>query len=170
MRRYLNLAAVCAAFLLAVSISASAGSIDNFSGKLGGVANGTVSGTFSLNSTTGQFSNVYLSFSGAGLGSGNVDPGSVMGHKGLGGLWSFAWWGTASNGDFVLYDVKLLANGTFVATGGVTDWRGDNGGFNMAVPEGGTPLSYLMLSALAMAAGILISRKQRCGLPTDQSN
>jgi hypothetical protein len=170
MRRYLNLVAVCAVFLLTVSISASAGSIDSFSGTLSGVANGTVSGTFALDTTTGQFSNVYLSFSGAGLGSGNVDPGSVMGHKGLNGQWSFLWWGTSSNGDFVLYDVKLLANGTFVATGGVTDWHGDNGGFNLMVPEGGTPLTYLMLSMLAMAAGIVISRKQRCGLRTHESN
>jgi hypothetical protein len=161
MRRYLKLATVCAAFLLAASLCASAGSIDSFSGQLKGVANGTVSGTFSLNSQTGQFSNVYISFSGSGLGSGNADPGSLMGHKGADGLWSFLWWGSASNGDLVLYDVKLLANGTFQVIGGIADWHGDNGRFNLLVPEGGAPLSYLMLSALAMVAGILVSGKQR---------
>ena len=164
MRRYFKLAAVSTAILLAASNCASAGSIDSFSGKLNGVSNGTVSGTFLLNTQTGQFSNVYLSFSGLGLGSGNVDPGTVNGHKGLDGLWSFWWGGKASNGDYVLYDVKLLANGTFQVVGGITDAHGDNGVFKMTVPEGGTPVSYLMLSALAMFAGILISGKQRRGL------
>jgi hypothetical protein len=38
------------------------------------------------------------------------------------------------------------------------------------VPEGETPLSYLMLSGIAMFAGILISGKQRRTRRTAQSS
>jgi hypothetical protein len=161
MKRYFKLATVCATFFLAASICASAGSVDSFSGALQGVSNGTVSGTFSFNSQSGQFSNVDLSFASSILGNGNADPGSVQGHKGANGLWSFQWWGFASNGDIVVYDVSLNANGTFQASGGVADWHGDDGSFNMAVPEGGARLSYLILSGLVVIGGIFVSGKQR---------
>jgi hypothetical protein len=160
MKRYFKLALVGAAFLLAVSLSAFADS-DGFSGTLKGVSNGTVSGTFSLNSQTGQFSNVDLSFASSILGNGNADPGSVQGKKGANGLWSFQWWGFASNGDLVAYDVNLLANGTFQVTGGIADWHHDDGTFNMLAPEGGAPLSYLILSGLLVIGGILLAGKQR---------
>jgi hypothetical protein len=40
----------------------------------------------------------------------------------------------------------------------------------MSVPEGGTPLPYLMLSGFAILAGILISGKRRRALRTAHSN
>jgi len=170
MKRYCKLASVCVIFLLAVSLSASADSTDSFSGALTQVSNGTVSGSFTLNSQTGEFSNVSISFASSVLGNGNANPGSVNGYRDASGQWAFLWWGFASNGDFVLYDVSFLANGTFQATGGIGDWHGDHGKFNLSVPEGGAKLTYLMLSALAVFGGILISGKQRRSTRTAQSN
>ncbi len=157
MKRYFKLAVVCAAFVLSVAMSASAGSIDDFSGPLVG---GTVSGSFSLNSVTGQFTDVSLSFTSSILGNGNVDPGSLQGTKGSNGLWSFQWWGLANNGDLVIYDVTLNANGTFQVTGDVANRR-NYGSFNMAVPEGNSARAYLLLSAVIVFGGIFISAKNR---------
>ena len=63
MRRYGKLAGVCGLFLLAMSLTASAGSIDQFkNAALTGVSKGgTVSGSFSFNSKTDQFSNITVS-------------------------------------------------------------------------------------------------------------
>ena len=93
-----------------------------------------------------------------------------MGHKGANGQWSFQWWGLANNGDFVLYDVTLNANGTFQAIGGIADWHGDHGKFDLSVPEGGARMSYLMLSAIVALGGILLSGKQRRGIHTPRSS
>jgi len=162
MKRYFKLAAVCAAFVLSVTMCASAGSTDNFSGPIAGVANSTVTGSFSFNSATDQFTNVSLSFTSPNsvLGDGNVDPGSLNGSKG-----SFKWWGFAKNGDLVIYDVTLNANGTFQVIGDVVN-RQHYGGFNMAVPEGGSKLAYLLMSAVAMFGAIFFSGKKRRPIPT----
>jgi hypothetical protein len=49
----------------------------------------------------------------------------------------------------------------FEVGGGIGNRR-KQGDFNyISVPDGGTPLSYLMLSGIAMFAGILIYGKQR---------
>ena len=159
MKRYFKLATVCAAFVLSVAMSASAGSIDNFSGPLTGVANSTVSGGFSFNSSTHQLMNVTLSFTSPKsiLGSGSVDPGSLNG-KSSNGQWYFNWWGYATNGDLVIYDITLNANGTFHVIGDVSNRR-NYGGFNMAVPEGSSALTYLLLSAGAIFGGIFMSGK-----------
>jgi hypothetical protein len=168
--RHFKLATICAVFVLAVSMSAFAGSVNNFSGALTGVSNSQVSGWFSFNSQTDQFSNVSISFASSILGNGNASPGSVITHQGPGGQWWFQWWGFASNGDIVAYKVTLNANGTFQATGGIADWQGDKGMFNLSVPEGGTRVGYLMLSAIAVFGGIFISSKQRRGTATDHSS
>jgi hypothetical protein len=48
----------------------------------------------------------------------------------------------------------------FEVGGGIRN-RSNQGDFNyISVPEGGTPLSYLVLSGIAMFAWILISGKQ----------
>jgi hypothetical protein len=162
MKRYFKLAAVCAAFVLSVAMSASAGSTDNFSGPLTGVANSTVTGSFSFNSATDQFTNVSLSFTSPifVLGKGNVDPGSLNGSKG-----SFQWKGWANNGDFVIYDVTVNANGTFQVTADVSNWQ-NYGKFNyMSVPEGGSRLAYLFMSAIAMFGAIFFSGKNRRQIP-----
>jgi hypothetical protein len=160
MKRYFRLAAICAAFILSVAMCAFAGSTDHFSGPLTGVANSTVTGSFSFNSATDQFTKVTLSFTSPNsiLGSGSVNPGSISGTKD-----SFQWWGFATNGDFVIYDVTVNPNGTFQVTADVDNWQNqNNGGFNsMAVPEGSSALAYLLLSAGAIFGGIFVSGKNR---------
>jgi hypothetical protein len=161
MKRYSKLAAMCGMFVLAVSICASAGSSDNFSGPLTGVSNSTVTGSFSFNSATDQFTSVSLSFTSLILGDGKVGPLSINGTKGPNGQWSFQWWGFAKNGDLVIYDVTLNANGSFQVAASVAD-RQNYGGFNyMSVPEGGSRLAYLFMSAAAVFGAILFSGKNR---------
>jgi hypothetical protein len=160
MKRYFKLVAICAAFVLSVAMSASAGSSDNFSGTLTGVANSTVSGSFSFNSTTDQLTGVILSFTSPVLGNGQADPGSLNGTKGSNGQWSFQWWGYANNGDLVIFDATLNTNGTFQVGGDVAN-RKQYGGFNMMVPEGGSKLAYLLTSVAALFGGIFISKKRQ---------
>jgi hypothetical protein len=165
MKRYLKLAAICAAFVLSATIFASAGS-DNFSGPLVGVNNSTVSGSFSFNSTTDQFTGVSLSFTSPILGNGNVNPGSLNGTKGSNGQWSFQWWGFAGNGDVVIYDATLNTNGTFQVTADVSNWQ-KYGSFNyMSVPEGSSGFAYLFMSAIAVFGTIFVSGRRRRAVPT----
>jgi hypothetical protein len=166
MKRYFKFAAVCAAFVLSVAMCAFAGSSDQFSGPLTGVANSTISGSFSYNSSTEQLTGVTLSFTSAILGSGIADPGSLQGTKNSNGLWTFQWWGFASDGDLVIYDATLNANGTFQVSGDVDNLQNQKyGGFNMAVPEGSSALAYLLLSAGAIFGGIFMSGKNRRPIP-----
>jgi hypothetical protein len=165
MRRYGKLAGVCGLFLLAMSLTASAGSIDQFkNAALTGVSKGgTVSGSFSFNSKTDQFSNISVSIVSSVFGKINVSD-RHAGHgtyKGQ-GWWKYTW-KTKVDGDRIV-DSMLFNTITnqFEVGGGIRNRR-NQGDFNyISVPEGGTPLSYLMLSGIAMFAGILISEKQRC--------
>jgi|SRR5271165_2340439 len=162
MRRSYKLASICAVSLLFMCLPAFADSNDNFSNVQLQGASGTVSGSFTFNSQTDRFSNVSISFVSPVFGTVNVNLGNFMGQQGWNGLWGFKWWGLASNGDFVQYNVTLNANGTFQVSGGIADWQGDHGTFNyLSVPEGGARLSYLTLSGLAILAGIFVSGKQR---------
>jgi hypothetical protein len=174
MRRYCKLASVCALFLLAVSLSASAGSINNFdfeNATLTGVSKGgTVSGSFSFNSKTDQFSNISISFVSSVFGTVDAsDPrwgnGSYQGK----GWWEFTW-KPKVDGDTIVYSMLFnTITGQFQASGSIANWQNQKGNFDLSVPEGGTPLSYLMLSGLAVFAGILISGKQRRAKRTAQS-
>ena len=164
MKRYFKLAAICAAFVLSVAMFASAGSTDNFSGPLAGVSNSTVTGSFSFNSVTDQFTGVSISFTSPILGNGNVDPGSLNGIKGSNGQWSFQWLGFANNGDLVIYAATLNANGTFQVSGDVSNWQ-KYGSFNMAVPEGSSGFAYLFMSAIAVFGAISVSGKHRRTAP-----
>lgn len=172
MRRYCKLASVCALFVLVVSLSASAGTIDLFkNATLTGVSQGgTVSGQFSFSSTTHQFSSISVSFVSNAFGTINVsDPNSING-KYANGQWWFSW-STWKNGDWITYAVCYNpATNQFTAGGWIANWR-QQGKFDYSsIPEGGTPLSYLMMSGLAVLAGILISGKQRRISRTTQSS
>jgi hypothetical protein len=175
MLRSLKVSAVCMMLVLAMSLCASANSNDSFkNATLTGISHGgDVSGTFDFNSTTHQFSDISVSFSSTVLGSGSVtDLGSINGiYNHSTGNWSFQWQAFASNGDLVTYDVVFNPNtNQFTANGSIQNWW-NQGSFNyMQVPEGGTQVAYLMLSGLAMFAGILISRKQRSIARVPQSN
>jgi hypothetical protein len=164
MRCCVKLFSACTLFLLAVSLTASAGSLDQFkNAALTGVSKGgTVSGSFSFNSQTDQFSNISVSFVSSAFGNVNAnDPSSGHGTYVGKGWWEYTWL-TKVDGDTVVY--SMLFNPTtnqFDVGGGIGNWS-NQGEFNyLSVPEGGTPLAFLMLSGLAMFAGILIAGKQR---------
>jgi hypothetical protein len=164
MRRYDKLAGVCGLFLLAMSLTASADSIDQFkNAALTGVSKGgTVSGSFSFNSKTDQFSNISVSIVSSVFGKINVSD-RYSGHgtyKGQ-GWWEYTW-KTKVHGDTIVYSMLFNTITNRFEVGGGIGNRRKQGDFNyISVPEGGTPLSYLMLSGIAMFAGILIYGKQR---------
>jgi hypothetical protein len=162
MNRYFKLASVFALFVLAVSLSASAGSVDSFSGaKLTGVSQGgNVAGTFYFDPNTHRFSNISISFVSSVFGNINATDQGWMNGKYSNGLWSFQWT-TVKNGDLIIYKINYNpANGQFTASGLIANWW-NQGNFSMSVPEGETPLSYLMLSGFAIFAGIVVSGKRR---------
>jgi hypothetical protein len=161
MRRCLKLASPLALFLLAVSLSASAGSTDSFSNvSLTGVS-GTVSGSFTFNSSSDTFSAISLSFNGGVFGGVNAQNGGGNGSCIL-GVCGFSWQAQLANGNWVWDTILLnLKTGQYQDLGGIYNWK-NGGNFNyLSVPEGDAPLSYLLLSGFAMLAGILISGKHR---------
>jgi len=170
MFRCSKLVAVFTLFVLAVSLCASAGPIDNFSGaKLTGVSQGgTVSGTFSFSTTTHQFSSIAVSFVSSVFGNVNATCQGWINGTYANGLWSFQW-STVKNGDLINYKINFNpATGQFTASGSIANWW-NQGKFSMSVPEGETPLSYLMLSGFAMFAGIVIAGRRRRALRTARS-
>ena len=164
MRRYDKLAGVCGLFLLAMSLTASADSIDQFkNAALTGVSKGgTVAGSFSFNNKTDQFSNISVSIVSSVFGKINVsDPHSGHGTYEGQGWWEYTW-KTKVHGDTIVYSMLFNTITNRFEVGGAIGNRRKQGDFNyISVPEGGTPLSYLMLSGIAMFAGILIYGKQR---------
>ena len=164
MRRYGNLAGVCGLFLLTMSLTASACSIDQFkNAALTGVSKGgTVSGSFSFNNKTDQFSNISVSIVSSVFGKINVSDR----HSGHGtyegqGWWEYTW-KTKVHGDTIVESMLFNTITNRFEVGGGIGNRRKQGDFNyISVPEGGTPSSYLMLSGIAMFAGILIYGKQR---------
>jgi hypothetical protein len=164
MRRYSKLGGVCGLFLLAVSLTASAGSIDHFKDvALTGVSKGgTVSGSFSFNNKTDQFSNISVSIVSSVFGKINVsDPYSGHGTYEGQGWWEYTWKAKV-HGDTIVDSMLFNTITNRFEVGGGIGNRRTQGDFNyISVPEGGTPLSYLMLSGIAMFAGILIYGKQR---------
>src|SRR5271155_4460827 len=161
MRRYRGLASVCAVLVLVLSLPAFAGSISNFSGVQLKGASGNVSGSFSFSSSNDQVSNLSLSFAGSTFGSVNVsDPSGLKGTK-EGQDWLFVW-STKENGDTIWCSILFNPLTDQYQLGGwIDNWK-NQGDFNyLQVPEGGTPLSFLMLSGLALFAGILVSGKRR---------
>jgi hypothetical protein len=164
MKRYGKLGGLCGLFLLAVSLTASAGSIDHFKNvALTGVSKGgTVAGSFSFNNKTDQFSNISVSIVSSVFGKINVsDPHSGHGTYEGQGWWEYTW-KTKVHGDTIVYSMLFNTITNRFEVGGAIGNRRKQGDFNyISVPEGGTPLSYLMLSGIAMFAGILIYGKQR---------
>jgi hypothetical protein len=151
-------------FLLAMSLTASAGSIDQFkNAALTGVSKGgTVSGSFSFNSKTDQFSNISVSIVSSVFGKINVsDPHSGHGTYEGQGCWEYRW-KTKVDGDTIVYSMLFnTITNQFEVGGAISNWR-HQGDFNyISVPEGGTSLSYLVLSGIAMFAAVLISGKLR---------
>jgi hypothetical protein len=166
----LKLASVSALFVLAVSLSAFANSNDSFSNvNLTGVS-GTVSGSFVFNSATDTFSNISLSFNGGVFNGVDASNGGGKGTCML-GVCGFTFQEHVPHGGWVSDTIFVnLKTGQFEDLGGIYKGR-EGGDFNyLSVPEGGNPLTYLMLSGFAILAGILISGKRRRTLRTAHSS
>jgi hypothetical protein len=162
MGRHLKVLAVCALFLLALSLPASANSQYNFSNvKLTGGSGSTTSGSFTFNSTTHTFSGLSMTFNGGAFGGIQANGGGGQGTyiQGQGYLYS---WGTTVHGNLVWCSILFNpATGLFHEWGGISNWK-YNGKFDyMSAPEGGAELTYLMLSGIAVFGGILLSDKRR---------
>jgi hypothetical protein len=172
MKRYGKRGGVYGMFLLAVSLTASAGSIDHFNNvALTGVSKGgTVAGSFSFNNKTDQFSNISVSILSNVFGKINVsDPHSGHGTYEGQGWWEYTW-KTKVHGDTIVDSMFFNTITNRFEVGGGIGNRRTQGDFNyISVPEGGTPLSYLVLSGIAMFAAILISGKHRRTRRTVQS-
>jgi uncharacterized protein YjbI with pentapeptide repeats len=154
--RSLKLASVTALFLLAMSLSAFADSNNDFSGAtLSGISATGASGSFAFSSSTDKFSNAPQSFGGNSISEGVKATNRLMSG-------SFISEGSFSGGSF--------SGGSF--SGGTFSDDSDGGLFGedrlsgkhrkkWNVPEGGAEVTYLLLSGIAVLAGILISGKQR---------
>ena len=151
MLRSLKLASGSALFLLAVSLSAFADSNNDFSGAtLSGISATGASGSFAFSSSTDRFSNAPQSFGGNSISedvkvtnrltSGYfISEGSFSGGSFSGGTFS-------DDSDEGLFGEDRLSGKHR------KKWN---------VPEGGAEVTYLLLSGIAVLAGILISGKQR---------
>ena len=140
---------ICALFVLVVSLSASAEPINSFSGIT--LSNGdgtTVLGSFTFDHTTSKFSNVSRSF-----GENSMFEGVKVTNKYTSGYsiseGSFSGESFSDDSHRSSSDEKRRHHGC--------EGRKDCD----SVPEGGTGPAYLTLSAIAVFAGILVSRKQR---------
>jgi hypothetical protein len=161
MRRYYEIAAICALYLMIVVLPASAGTINNFSNvQLTGNSNSTVSGSFSFNATTHVFSNIAISFNGGAFNGVQANQAMGQAHYIAGQGYVFTW-NTNVNGNWIGNMVVFTSSGQFHEYGGIA--KGNKyGGFDyLLVPEGGTQLSYLMLSGIAVFGGLLLSGKRR---------
>ena len=168
--RFLKLASVSALFLLAASLSAFANSNDSFSNvNLTGVS-GTVSGGFTFNSSNDTFSNISLLFNGGVFNGGSASDGGGKATC-LFGWCGFSWQAQATDGAWVTDSIIVnLKTGQFLDLGGIYQGTNDGDFKYLSVPEGGTPLPYLMLSGFAILAGILVSGKRRRALRTAHSS
>jgi hypothetical protein len=143
--------------VIAFSISAFAGSVTKFDydTNLTGVPDTTLQATFNYNTNTDTFTKETLTFVG-----GIFDGVSVTITK-------------PQQGDTFVFDKKVDGDtinytivfnpltGTYDAYGNITKGRTEGSFQYNTTPEGGTQLSYLGASGLALFAGILLAGKQR---------
>jgi hypothetical protein len=146
MMRYLKLASVSALFLLAVSLSAFANSINDFSGAtLSGISATGASGSFAFSSSTDKFSNAPHSFGGNSISEGVKVTNRLTSEYFI------------SEGSFSGGTLSDDSDEGFLGE----DRLGDKHRKKWNVPEGGAEVTYLLLSGIAVLAGILVSSKQR---------
>jgi hypothetical protein len=161
-----QLAVAAVAFLSLLCLPALADSHSSFSNeKLTGASGSTLSGSFTFtgNASGGTFSHISLQFNGGAFNGVNA---SSNGGKAtcLLGICGISFRTRASNDQWVWDTILLNVNtGKYTDLGKIHNWKN---GWNfdppgMSVPEGGTSLAYLVVSGLAVFAGIVISGKRR---------
>jgi hypothetical protein len=148
MRQSHKLPCIFSLFLLAASLQAWAGSVNSFSDDALPKGAGTkLAWSFTSENMTEQFPEFSRSFGGTSIfDSGKVTDGRMSGYS----VAEESFSGTS----FLDESDRHFFRGNHGHRG--CEWRRDC----QSVPEGGTPLSYLILSGLAILAGILISGKQ----------
>ena len=153
MKQYLKLVSVSAVFLLVVSLSAFANSINDFSGAaLSGISATDASGFFAFSSSTDKFSNAPHSF-----GGNSISEGVKVTNRLTSGY--FISEGSFSGGSFSRGTFSDDSDEGFLGEDGFSNGHRHRKKWN--VPEGGAEITYLLLSGIAILAGILISGKQR---------
>ncbi|MFZ0284527.1 MAG: hypothetical protein WAL32_04805 [Terriglobales bacterium] len=150
---------VVAFCVLALSICASAGSVQtfNYSANVTGVSNTTVQATFKYNTSTDTFTLASLAFSGNSIFDG---IGGTVNQQQQGDTFIFS---KTISGYTVSYTIVLNPlNGSYVAYGSIA-YGSTKGAFQYdhQVPEGGTRFSYLAASGLTLFAGVVLAGKQR---------
>jgi hypothetical protein len=144
--------------VIAFSMSAFAGSVTEFdySTNVTGGSNTTLKATFDYNTKTDTFTKETLTFVG-GIFNGVSVTITKPQH---GDTFTFD---KKVNGDTIAYTIVFNPlTGTYDAYGSIT--KGRNEGYfqyDTMAPEGGTQISYLAASGLALFAGILLAGKQR---------
>jgi hypothetical protein len=144
--------------VMALSIGAFAGSVSTFdySTNVTGVSNTTLQASFNYNAKTDTFTKETLTFVG-----GIFDGVSVTITKPQhGDTFTFD---KKVDGDTIAYTIMFNPlTGTYDAYGTITKGKKE-GFFNYYTqsPEGGSQLSYLAASGLALFAGIVLAGKQR---------
>jgi hypothetical protein len=155
MRFYFKLGV--ASCVIALSIGASAGSIEtfNYSAGVQGVSQTTVQATFNYNTSSDAFTLASLSFAGNSIFNGISGKDTTQQYGD-----TFLLKETV-DGYTVSYTIVFNPlTGTYTANGSIT-YGGTTGTFYNQVPEGGTQLSYLAASGLVLLGGILLAGKQR---------
>jgi len=144
MMQSLKLASFSTVFLLAVSLSAFANSINDFSGAtLSGISATGASGFFAFSSAPHSF------------GGNSISEGVKVTNRLTSGY--FISEGSFSGGSFSRGTFSDDSDEGFLGE----DHLGGKHRKKWNVPEGGAEVTYLLLSGIAVLAGILISGKQR---------
>jgi hypothetical protein len=157
MRRSLILVAITLGVVALIGLPAKADTINtfNFSTNLVGSA-GTVTGSFTFDSTTNTFTSATLSFSSPIFGDFKISAPKPQD----GFLFIF---GTTANGNLVFYTILLnpfdlgqfWVNGLISGHGGYSEYN------YTPIPEGAEWFLYLIPSAGVMLGAFLLAGKQR---------
>jgi hypothetical protein len=161
LKAYWIVAVSVALVLCAVSVPARADSVTyNYSYNLvsGGSSVGTVTGSFSYNSSTFTMSNATITFNSSLFG--NVTLQNLGSHTGF----VFAYGGIVG-GNFILYVITVnpLNPSQYWVTGTITNLKtGVTASLSnyTQVPEGGDWYAYLIPSLLAVCGGIALAGRQ----------
>lgn len=148
--------------LIALVLPAAAGSIETYtySEAVSGVKNGTVQGSLTFNPKTDKITGT-LQFVG-GVFGGITD--NFSGTSNCSGTTCVFVLNTKVDGDSLSYKVTFSdppgVLSQVCASGSISNKKAE-GTFACSVPEGGSKLSYLIPTSIALCLGILLSSKQR---------
>jgi hypothetical protein len=151
--------------VIAFSMNAFAGSIDQFKYSTNvtpGSDDTTLNATFTYNTKTDTFTKETLTFVGGVFNGVSVTITAPQ----KGDTFKFD---KKVDGDMVQYTIVFNPlTDSYYAYGTITKGKNEGSFQYNSVPEGGNQLSYLLASALTLAAGIFLAGKQRRGPAENQ--